>query len=145
MRLRSLTGPVIGLMYCLVRGGGGCEIRTREGLPPTRFPSVRPRPLGESSAGKLTGPAETRGSGADLSVRVDRLAADPSHGVISPTPPGPEGSKGTRALSGVRGVPSRPGEDADHGRRRARHRAAEPGPPGGGLASCPAGAVPQIP
>ena len=31
-----------GLMYCLVRGGGGCEIRTREGLPPTRFPSVRP-------------------------------------------------------------------------------------------------------
>ena len=35
------------------RRGGGCEIRTREGLPPTRFPSVRPRPLGESSAGKL--------------------------------------------------------------------------------------------
>ena len=32
---------------------GGCEIRTREGLPPTRFPSVRPRPLGESSAGQL--------------------------------------------------------------------------------------------
>ena len=25
-------------------GGGGCEIRTREGLPPTRFPSVRHRP-----------------------------------------------------------------------------------------------------
>src|SRR5215471_10507349 len=89
--------------------GGGCEIRTREGLPPTRFPSVRPRPLGESSAGKLTGPAGTPGSGADLSAHVDRLAADPSHGVISPTPPGPEGSKGTRALSGVRGVPSRPG------------------------------------
>src|SRR5262250_786333 len=38
---------------CLVNGGGGCEIRTREALPPTRFPSVRPRPLGESSAGKL--------------------------------------------------------------------------------------------
>ena len=35
-------------------GGGGCEIRTREGLHPTRFPSVRPRPLGESSAGELT-------------------------------------------------------------------------------------------
>src|SRR5215471_7689205 len=44
--------------------GGGCEIRTREGLPPTRFPSVRPRPLGESSAGKLTGPPWPRGSGA---------------------------------------------------------------------------------
>src|SRR5215469_9323436 len=25
----------------LVRGGGGCEIRTREGLPPTRFPTMR--------------------------------------------------------------------------------------------------------
>ena len=36
------------------RRGGGCEIRTREGLPPTRFPSVRPRPLGESSVGKPT-------------------------------------------------------------------------------------------
>src|SRR4029450_5111565 len=34
--------------------GGGYEIRTREGLPPTRFPSVRPRPLGESSAGEDT-------------------------------------------------------------------------------------------
>ena len=38
------------LMYCLVRGGGGCEIRTREGLHPTRFPTMltavhrRPRP-----------------------------------------------------------------------------------------------------
>lgn len=28
---------------------GGYEIRTREGLHPTRFPSVRHRPLGESS------------------------------------------------------------------------------------------------
>jgi hypothetical protein len=37
------------------RRGGGCEIRTREALPPTRFPSVRPRPLGESSVRKLTG------------------------------------------------------------------------------------------
>ena len=40
------------------RGGGGYEIRTREGLPPTRFPSVRPRPLGESSAGQSTGPRD---------------------------------------------------------------------------------------
>ena len=29
--------------------GGGCEIRTREAVTPTRFPSVRHRPLGESS------------------------------------------------------------------------------------------------
>jgi hypothetical protein len=35
---------------CLSKSGGGYEIRTREGLPPTRFPSVRPRPLGESSS-----------------------------------------------------------------------------------------------
>ena len=30
-------------------GGGGWGIRTPEGLHPTRFPSVRHRPLGESS------------------------------------------------------------------------------------------------
>ena len=51
-----------GLRPCLIRcwGGvfasqmrGGCGIRTREGLPPTRFPSVRPRPLGESSATRV--------------------------------------------------------------------------------------------
>jgi hypothetical protein len=33
-----------------VSTGGGCGIRTREGVNPTRFPSVRHRPLGESSA-----------------------------------------------------------------------------------------------
>ena len=40
-----------------VRAGqrrGGCGIRTREGLHPTRFPSVRHRPLGESSASELS-------------------------------------------------------------------------------------------
>src|SRR3954451_7798295 len=36
--------------------GGGCGIRTREGVNPTRFPSERHRPLGESSAGEGTGP-----------------------------------------------------------------------------------------
>ena len=35
--------------------GGGYEIRTREGFIPTRFPSVRPRPLGETSAEKDSG------------------------------------------------------------------------------------------
>ena len=34
---------------------GGCGIRTREGVNPTRFPSVRHRPLGESSAAEITG------------------------------------------------------------------------------------------
>ena len=51
----AMTGVSAG------QNSGGCEIRTREGLPPTRFPSVRPRPLGESSAGKLTGPAAATG------------------------------------------------------------------------------------
>src|SRR6516162_877023 len=40
-RPRPNAGPV--LVYCLVRGGGGCEIRTREGLPPTRFPTMLAR------------------------------------------------------------------------------------------------------
>src|SRR6266498_3514493 len=31
-------------------GGGGYRIRTCEGVNPTRFPSVRLRPLGQSSA-----------------------------------------------------------------------------------------------
>ena len=37
------------------RDGGGYEIRTREGVNPTRFPSERHRPLGESSVGERTG------------------------------------------------------------------------------------------
>jgi integrase-like protein len=37
---------------CAGSAGGGCGIRTREGVNPTRFPSVRHRPLGESSASK---------------------------------------------------------------------------------------------
>ncbi len=39
---------------------GGCGIRTREGLHPTRFPSERHRPLGESSARNLTGNMQPR-------------------------------------------------------------------------------------
>ena len=57
---RGACGRMSKINRCHIAAGqrgGGCEIRTREGLPPTRFPSVRPRPLGESSAGKLTGPA----------------------------------------------------------------------------------------
>src|SRR4051794_9821123 len=40
---------------CPDQSGGGCGIRTREGVNPTRFPSERHRPLGESSARNLTG------------------------------------------------------------------------------------------
>jgi hypothetical protein len=43
-----------GLIVCPGEKSGGYEIRTREGFIPTRFPSVRPRPLGESSAGNNT-------------------------------------------------------------------------------------------
>jgi hypothetical protein len=41
--------------FPLLTSGGGCGIRTREGVNPTRFPSERHRPLGESSARKVTG------------------------------------------------------------------------------------------
>src|SRR5690348_3848035 len=44
MRLRSLASPGrmhdLGLRIAWSEGGGGCEIRTREGLPPTRFPTM---------------------------------------------------------------------------------------------------------
>ena len=33
-------GDWLALEFWLVRTGGGCEIRTREGLHPTRFPSL---------------------------------------------------------------------------------------------------------
>src|SRR5689334_18512325 len=113
MRPRSLQTQaehMIGLAYCLVRGGGGCEIRTREGLPPTRFPSVRPRPLGESSAGQLTGAADPAGCGPGCRWPWLDWATTPRTALIPPTPPGPEGSKGTRALAGVRGVLPGPGK-----------------------------------
>jgi hypothetical protein len=93
--------------------GGGWEIRTPEGLPPTRFPSVRPRPLGESSAASLPTDSaalaqDARGGNAAHPGGQPRWLnwrEAPRMAFIPPTPPGPEGSKGTRALTGVRGVP----------------------------------------
>jgi DNA-binding MarR family transcriptional regulator len=41
--------------------GGGWGIRTPEGVNPTRFPSVRHRPLGESSSRSATGRARDHG------------------------------------------------------------------------------------
>ena len=85
------------------RGGGGYEIRTREGVNPTRFPSERHRPLGESSAGNLT----RAGTGPQLADdpavverqegrrraprgrprRCGRVGRGSSRGGISPNPP----------------------------------------------------------
>ena len=50
------AGPTLGGAARRLPGqaGGGCGIRTREGVNPTRFPSVRHRPLGESSASELS-------------------------------------------------------------------------------------------
>ena len=52
----SAEEPGRGILPCREprRAGGGYEIRTREGVNPTRFPSERHRPLGESSVGERT-------------------------------------------------------------------------------------------
>ncbi len=62
-----------GLMYCLVRGGGGCEIRTREGLPPTRFPSVRPDVRDRPGPSVTWDGRNWRGSAAARELRRMRL------------------------------------------------------------------------
>ena len=51
---RSIRAPrkLISGMFTPLSFGGGCGIRTREGVNPTRFPSVRHRPLGETSVAK---------------------------------------------------------------------------------------------
>src|SRR6478735_2437085 len=65
---------------CPDQSGGGCGIRTREGVNPTRFPSERHRPLGESSARNLTGKLR-RG-------RIGTLAPKgrASYDLVSPAP-----------------------------------------------------------
>src|SRR5690242_3855781 len=96
MRPRSLQTQaehMIGLAYCLVRGGGGYEIRTREGLPPTRFPSVRPRPLGESSKRR----GYRRGRGNPKSGRGPR-SRSPRVGRMDELVPRPVGPADVDAL-----------------------------------------------
>src|SRR5438876_11996328 len=39
-RARSLILPSVATGVLAGQRGGGCEIRTREGLPPTRFPTM---------------------------------------------------------------------------------------------------------
>ena len=67
-------------------------------INPTRFPSERHRPLGESSAGEATRPDSHRRN------RPPRLSANPPCGGNSLNPPGPEGSKGRWALPGAWGA-----------------------------------------
>ena len=62
--------------------GGGCGIRTREGLHPTRFPSERHRPLGESSARKVTGISQARSN--RTSVMCPELVIVPTRARQSP-------------------------------------------------------------
>ena len=69
-------------------------------INPTRFPSERHRPLGESSAGEAT-----HSLAFTVHWLTRSLRADPPCGITSLNPPGPEGSKGRRALVGVRGIP----------------------------------------
>src|SRR3954469_15896013 len=76
---------------------------------PTRFPSERHRPLGESSAEEATGAApsgEIRRTPVDWSAanRSPRLGPTPHVAPSCRTPPGPEGSKGRRALPGTWGA-----------------------------------------
>src|SRR3954451_4080940 len=82
--------------------GGGCGIRTREGVNPTRFPSERHRPLGESSAGEGTGPP---GRPAELGgTRGATYTADnPPCGGISPNSPRAGRQQGSVSSAGCAG------------------------------------------
>ena len=90
-----------GLVFVLVSVAEDAGFEPARAVNPTRFPSERHRPLGESSAGE-----DTR-SGHQARNPVSRLvdsAEVPRAAVSRRTPPGPEGSKGTRALPGARGA-----------------------------------------
>ncbi len=79
--------------------GGEWGIRTPEGLHPTRFPSVRHRPLGEFSRDDCAADGDNHSQKHTRTMEVAPRVA-PSR----PTPPGRKRSKGNRALAGARGV-----------------------------------------
>ena len=94
-------------MWQILRGEWG--IRTPEGLHPTRFPSVRHRPLGEFSlAGPCFGPRNIVPDGGIGRRRPGnspaKLCEAPRVAPPRPIPPGRKRSKGNRALAGARGV-----------------------------------------
>ena len=93
----------------LLTGGGGWGIRTREGVNPTRFPSVRHRPLGESSA------SEHSRVDARRSTTALHSSPDPAR---RPSCELPQGRKAARVngLWRVRGVRSCPGPRPRGGR-----------------------------
>jgi DNA polymerase III subunit gamma/tau len=97
--------------YYLVSTGRGRGIRTREGLPPTRFPSVRPRPLGESSAEKLTGRGTWKvqpsdgGNGRERCLGWLDLLTDPPCGVYLANPPRAGRQQGYAGSDGCAGGP----------------------------------------
>ena len=87
--------------------GGGYGIRTREGVTPTRFPIVRLRPLGQSSARRVRGrrirpiraaPSVRRGAPADgyTGPRTPRGV----HPVNSPRAGRQQGSAGSGGCAG---------------------------------------------
>src|SRR5579863_7710192 len=109
---RSASTP--GRFSAKIRRSGGRGIRTLEGLPPTRFPSVRPRPLGESSAAKLTRPGPRPGGQtvkAHPVLGLTTLTVDPPHGVYPANPPRAGRQQGYAGPDGCAGGPPITGED----------------------------------
>src|SRR5215203_4970492 len=74
--LRPIHDRTPGISVRPCQRSGGCGIRTREGLHPTRFPSERHRPLGESSARNLTGNAQPRRTPSVTGVTVLSLCRE---------------------------------------------------------------------
>jgi hypothetical protein len=95
----SNTGALLAATGQSTRPGGGWGIRTPEGFHPTRFPSVRHRPLGESSGCDGTTRAEQHTCHPN-----DKLLVAPRVALTWLTPPGRKRSKGNWALVGARGV-----------------------------------------
>ena len=107
------SGPIcpngVSAGQSLFEVSGGCGIRTREGLHPTRFPSERHRPLGESSARNLTGTGQkgrTEPGSSFATVEVDRPQPTSASNAVSNPPPAAfdeeEARRGQRWESGVR-------------------------------------------
>ena len=113
-----------------VHSGGGCGIRTREGVNPTRFPSVRHRPLGESSAFE-----HSRVDGVPPRPHYTRPRTPRGvHPVNSPRAGRQQGSTGSGGCAGsahVRTGPRR-GSSRTVGppRHTARHEPTQPGEAG---------------